>query len=118
MTQIAERAYHDPAGRVITVRIGQPEPDPAGDWRCSVHVDGIEQEPRDVHGIDALQALEIAIDYARLTIERSGIAVSWLGGAGAGISMTVPSYLPAAMQRELERVIDEQVSDFAVTRSG
>lgn len=100
--------------RQLVVRIGQPAPDPAGDWLCPFHVEGIDSAPRDAHGIDAIQALEMAFEGARVTIERSGLCVSWFAGDGTGISRTVPSFLPPDQQRDIERYIDERINDFSV----
>ena len=57
--------------------IDQPQPDPGGDWRCAFAVEGIGRSgPFETHGIDALQALTLAMDDIRNVLDESGLEVS------------------------------------------
>ena len=51
----------------VVVALGHPYPTSEGDWACPVEIDGLHGELADIHGIDALQALCLAI---RLVGER------------------------------------------------
>jgi uncharacterized protein DUF6968 len=48
----------------VTVAIGHPYPTSAGDWACPVEIDGLHGRLADLHGIDSLQALCLAIGLA------------------------------------------------------
>jgi hypothetical protein len=96
---IAERTYqwHTTSGvQLITLSIGRPVPDPepGGDWVCPVafrggHRSGLRKTPLPVHGIDALQALVLAVGYAQRelgNVQRSaGAQLSWLDGPDLGL---------------------------------
>jgi hypothetical protein len=49
----------------ITIRIGKPYPVSDSEWACPVALDGFYENLRDVHGIDSLQSLSLAISLAR-----------------------------------------------------
>jgi hypothetical protein len=51
----------------IVVAIGHPYPTSKGGWACPVEIDGLHGDLADIHGLDALQALCLAI---RLVGER------------------------------------------------
>ncbi|MBS2022115.1 MAG: hypothetical protein JST92_06865 [Deltaproteobacteria bacterium] len=72
---LAERHYHwhPPSGppRLVTLCLGPPH-QTGGDWACRVNVTGLEVESDQlVHGMDALQALELGIEFLALTLTRS-----------------------------------------------
>src|SRR5262245_9666671 len=48
----------------VTVAIGHPYPTISGDWACPVEIDGLHGRLADMHGIDSLQALCLAIRLA------------------------------------------------------
>jgi hypothetical protein len=52
----------------IAVKVGRPVPDPRGDWTCEYEI-WFGETPRHmaVHGIDSMQALQLAI--ATLDVE-------------------------------------------------
>ncbi len=96
---IAERTYHlqTPTGvRLVTIRIGQPVPDPkpGGDWLCPVAFRGaprgrLPSGTQAVYGVDALQAMVLALGYAQQTLAQlqreSGGKLTWLGSADLGL---------------------------------
>jgi hypothetical protein len=66
----------------ISVEIGRPYPDPRGDWSCEVTLPGAPGRRRQVHGVDALQALCLAADLVRHELESYPGGLSWSGVAG------------------------------------
>lgn len=96
---IAERTYQlrTPAGnRAVTIRIGRPVPDPkpGGDWICPVEFRGaprgtLPTRAQPIHGVDALQAVSLAIGYAQQELaglqRRSRGALTWLGSRDLGL---------------------------------
>ena len=74
--------------REVVVRLGRPEPD-GDDWACSYQVVGFERAcGLRVLGVDAFQALLLAIKSVAVDIDReakrSGGELFWLGQATAG----------------------------------
>lgn len=104
------------ADRSVVVTIGTPCPDPEGDWKCSFHVEGLDDSAtRDAHGIDALDALLNAIAGARVVLDASSLALSWEGGepGDTGIPRMVPRFYGWELARQLEEYIEGQVEAFA-----
>lgn len=106
----------DDPGRIVVASVGMPMPDPAGDWRCAFHIEGVESGgPFDAHGIDALQAVLLAIEGTRKALDDSRLTLAWSGGEphDTGIPHMIPLFLPAATRREIERYIDRRANAFA-----
>ncbi|HEX9626238.1 MAG TPA: hypothetical protein VGA00_04810 [Acidiferrobacterales bacterium] len=49
----------------VTIRIGAPYRVEEGEWACPVSLTGLQEQLSDVHGVDSLQALLLAIGLAR-----------------------------------------------------
>lgn len=88
---IAERMLEarQPGSDTVTevrVLVGRPFPDPApdGDWICPVQILGVGDEKiADVYGIDAIQALMLALRKAGIDLAaagRRGLELRWLDG--------------------------------------
>lgn len=85
---IATRVY-ERAGTQDLVRllIGRPEPDPlpGGDWRCRIVIEGLDKPiDRWAFGVDAIQALGLAFEIARIQLQPHpdrAPKVSWLDHA-------------------------------------
>jgi hypothetical protein len=80
---IAVRRYGvaEEPGREVVLTAGKPRPDPrpGGNWICSVLIEGIPKERRRrIDGVDAVQALQEAMAYARRKLDASGLALTWL----------------------------------------
>src|SRR5262245_17079877 len=83
--------------RVVVVTIGKPrpDPDPSGDWMCSFLVEGIPNARRlRAHGVDALQALLMAVEGVRAELVASGLTLTWEGGEAGdvGIPRSIPLF--------------------------
>jgi hypothetical protein len=107
-------------GHEIVVTVGKPRPDPAqeGVWTCSILIEGLPHPARRkrVHGGDALQALQLAINDARLTLDRSGLQLKWDGAhepGDVGIPRLMPAGWTVAFERRIERMVDAEVDRFA-----
>lgn len=101
---IAERVLEarKPGSDAVTevrVRVGRPipEPDPDGDWICPVQIVGLgDGEVASVYGIDAIQALLLALQKVGSDLAaagRSGVELSWLEGPDPGFPLTNPDSL-------------------------
>ncbi|MDP1736912.1 MAG: hypothetical protein Q8L23_05670 [Caulobacter sp.] len=74
MTAIAERTFDVVDGGEIRVRVFQPEFRPTGDFGCEIEIAWPEpREPtrRTIYGIDALQALQLALRHLPALLEGS-----------------------------------------------
>ncbi len=103
-------------GRQVIVTIGKPRPEPDPSvWRCSFLVDGIPKARRRVaHGVDALDALQNAIEATRRTLKESGLALALEGcePGEIGIPRPVPSYRGSGLAEKIERYIDREEKRF------
>ena len=112
-------------GREVVLTIGKPRPDPlpGGNWMCSVLIEGIPKERRRrLYGVDAVQALQEAMAYARRKLDASGLPVTWLDGEPGAVDLplSVPTGWGLAFQRRLERYVKRAETNFAlaVTAAG
>lgn len=65
----------------VLVRIGRPEPHPKGDWACPYQIAGIgDEKVRWIIGIDAVQALQLAMFQAGASLSqlRKGVTLTFL----------------------------------------
>lgn len=104
-------------GREIVLTIGKPRPDPepGGDWMCSVLIEGIPSGRRRIHGADAVQALQLAMRYARSQLDASGLALTWQDGepGDIGLPLCAPVGWGLDLQRRIERYIEREEAKFA-----
>lgn len=101
-------------GREVVFTIGKPrrDPRPGGDWACSVLIEGIPKERRRrIHGADAVQALQMAMVYARHELDGSGLRLKWLDGelGDVGLPLPVTGCHGFEFQRTLERSMEREV---------
>lgn len=89
---VAERVYDGvQLDAAVRLRICRPEPDPTpdGDWRCRLLIEGLERPvDRWAYGIDAVQALGLALEMARSHLQPSPerpALVTWLGQLDLGL---------------------------------
>jgi len=68
MTLIAERRWFAvaPDGEEfdLIIRLGQPYPATNASWACPLTLEGLHKKLPDIHGIDSLQAIELAMKLA------------------------------------------------------
>lgn len=70
----------------VRIRIGKPYPANDLDWACPVKVEGMEWPFPDMHGVDSLQALTLALYLARQSLEdflQKGGSLFWPEGEPA-----------------------------------
>jgi hypothetical protein len=72
----------------VKVRFGKPIADPKGDWACPFQITGIgSEEILKIYGIDAVQALQLAMFSAGADLERlqKDVKISFLDDADLGL---------------------------------
>ena len=113
-TILAERQLAEQvSGKVVRVSLGVPRPvtDDA-DWECPFRISGAGISRVEFgRGIDSMQALTTALDFIRVLLDESGLALGWKMGAGrqdiwhdeTGFARSIPhrARAPASDQRRL-----------------
>lgn len=100
--------------RSITITLGLPRR--AGkDWLCPYGITGLGKRiSKDVFGVDAIQAILLAMEAIRLDLEKTGRRLSWLGEDGeTGFPRLVPTFFGAEFAARVNRIIDLEVSRLA-----
>lgn len=92
----------DPGGRVV-VSIGLPRRDPLSkhrDWECPFLIQGLGKSTvQRAFGVDALQALILAIQGIRANLDYGGQKLFWLDPK---VGTDIPQYVPTTWGRELQ----------------
>jgi len=113
----ARRIYLTPSRKKVILTLGVPQPVPGSDWGCAVQITGLAtryRRPQYVFGIDALQALHLAMQDAGRMLESSRVRLSFLGQSDdLMLPRCLPDVLPkrerdridAFVERELERYV-------------
>lgn len=78
---IARRELRTAAGEPVVVVVGAPVHVGDGwDWVCPFRIEGLGDDvTAQVHGIDALQTLQLVTPAVRGALERVGVPLRWLG---------------------------------------
>ncbi|WP_437590419.1 DUF6968 family protein [Sorangium sp. So ce1000] len=101
--------------REIVLAIGKPiPPKPPGDeWSCPLLISGLSDKEffHYVPGIDAIQALQLAMKRARHELDASKLPIKWLGEVGdIGLPRSIdPAYGMLRFQRLMEGIYDMAV---------
>ncbi len=108
-------------GRVV-LEIGAPRRVQGWDWACPVRITGLTRKaetPRPIFGIDGLQALQLAMAFARARLGMVTPPLVWLGELGElGLPRAIPEYLPPAARKRLESAIDQESKRFTRVSGG
>ena len=102
--------------QIAVLRIGKPRKEPSGDWYCPYEISGIGlQGVRKARGIDGLQALLMAIEAARTTLDEHESEWTWEGGeeGESGIPRLVPTFYGKEFARRMGDLIDRELEEFA-----
>jgi hypothetical protein len=119
---IAERrlAVVGEPDRELVIVVGKPrlDPDPTGDWMCPYLVEGLPgARRRYAHGIDSLQALQMALEAARAAINAAGLVCTYSGSepGDIGIPRTIPTFGGAGRDfaPRIERYLDRELKKLA-----
>ena len=105
-TVIATRVFSVARGRDVVLRIGRPRRS-GKDWLCPFRIGTFHVQY--AHGIDALQALQLALEGARIIALHWDEELSWFGLPDLGMTRSVPLVLPAQSVRRLNRAIDREL---------
>ena len=113
---MAERRFESTggSGQRASIRVRTPARDSrTGNYRCTVEwVHSGEKELFELWGIDSMQALQLAIRAAGDLVNGGEEALQWVGSdeGHLGFPKTYPEFLPQALLRKLERMIDREIA--------
>jgi hypothetical protein len=96
--------------QAVQVRLGAPRRLGGGwDWGCPVEISGLgPPRLRYIFGVDAFQALQLGLNYIAMRLAAADPPPFWFKRTdGAGFARSIPTFLPLATQRRLERIIDQ-----------
>jgi hypothetical protein len=117
---IAKRCYQDASdpNRVVVLEFFAPILDSKsdhGDWVTQFRIEGIDSTTKwyEANGVDSLQSLSLAIEYARKILGASGLELTWDGGDGTGIYRTVLHGFDEKFDNAVQRLIDQAIEDQA-----
>jgi hypothetical protein len=96
-------------GRTVVLTISKPKRW-RKDWACWIRIEGIPDGRGFAPGVDALQALQLAITSARMMLDASGLPLVWLEGkpGDVGIPLPVPNTYGFENQRRWERYLERE----------
>jgi hypothetical protein len=110
------RLYREESPRkVVTVTLGKPRRMMKGpDWECPFRISGLGiRGVQYGYGVDAIQAVTTALEGIRVTLERSGKRLSWVGGRDdTGFERLVTTSFGPKFTKQLNRVIDREIARF------
>lgn len=103
-------------GKSITLMLGKPKKEINGDWKCSFLITGLgTPKVQFGYGVDSMQALLMAIEGMRVTLERSGERIAWAGvDDSSGLPRPLPTYFGSAFAKKVGRMIDNEIEKFAL----
>jgi hypothetical protein len=111
----ARRVFQSANGKPVVLTIGVPQPVPGSDWGCPLQITGLNtswHRPRYVFGIDALQALHLAMKCADVELETAKSKLVWLGEKGnLGMPKFIPE-LPKPQKDRLEAFVEREAVKF------
>lgn len=123
-TAIARRELRTAAGDPVVVVVGAPVHVGEGwDWACPFRIEGLGDAgavDAQVHGIDALQALQLVTPAVRGALERAGVPLRWLGSDfwEAGFPRPVEALGVRALEAELHARLDEATARWLEAAAG
>lgn len=100
------------SARNVHLRVSAPRPSPNGDWECSYELVGLKaSKPQTVCGFDGLQALLMAIEGARIAIEKSAEPLTWADVEPSYHSLPhfVPTAFGLAFAKRIAALIDKEI---------
>jgi hypothetical protein len=100
----------------VVVSLRAPQKVAEQEWRCDFSVTGVgPEQTHQAHGLDAFQALIVALDGIHSVLSRSGRELAWEGGevGDTGFPPMVPQAFGLGVVQEVQRSIEEVVHRFA-----
>lgn len=112
---ISRRLTEEGTGAEVVIALARPVQLASGDWSCAFTTDQAAPEcTKQAHGVDALQALLVAIEGLHMALAREGRRLTWLGEAGdTGVPRLSPLSFGLAFRQRVEQLIDQEIERHA-----
>ena len=99
--------------RRIVVALGMPRRISAREWRCDIHIDGAEAIPKQVAGVDSLDALMLGVQALRWSLMHSGRKLAWPDTGIPCFSGEIPRQVPTVLGEEFDQRIEQLIDSEA-----
>lgn len=99
----------------VVVTLGKPRKVTKEEWVCPYQICGMgDKKVQEAHGIDAFQALMMALEGIRVKIKESEKTLIWEGGeqGDIGFPRFLPNFYGPDFSRKIERVVDREIQLF------
>jgi uncharacterized protein DUF6968 len=109
-TIIAHRVLKEkgPRGKEVVIHLGRPRRGSKAAWECPFLIDGLgEKTVQTAPGVDALQALLLAIAGIRANLDRARRELTWLDDDELGPD--IPRFIPTQYGRLFEERIRQVI---------
>ena len=96
----------------VIVSLGKPRlPKGTRDWECPFRITGGGIRVLEGgYGVDAMQAIQNALQGIRHFLDKSGKSFDWLGiGIEVGFPRSIPSFGDSRFTRRLEKLVDGEL---------
>jgi len=100
----------------VTISLGVPRRESNNTWWCPFFIEGVDSQFQGMGGVDAFQALTLALQAIRVVLDSSGQKFRWLERPGAGLPILVSDYserfekrVASAIEREKDRYWKERL---------
>jgi len=100
--------------KTLVVTLGAPRKRRRA-WACPFHISGIGMvEPRDSYGVDAFQALMMALVGIRAALDSSAVVTSWLStdAHDHGVPRLLEAGFGVGFNKRLERLVAREILTF------
>jgi hypothetical protein len=115
-TPIAERELIcERMKRIVRVRLGAPRKAADIDWLCPYQIAGLKKSRVEAaYGVDAFQALMMALEGIRVRLQQADVICTWVGGekGDSGFPRFVPAFFGATFSARFNRQIDRELTRF------
>jgi hypothetical protein len=114
-SSIAERSFTLRDDRTVTVLLMTPEKVGEEEWLCTFSISGVKvAPPLEARGVDAFQALLLALEKIGTLLRPHAADLSWRFGGKEelGFPRFVPSYFGRRFAEKLEAKIDREIATF------
>jgi len=116
---IASRVLNEIGGslREIEISFEEPQQTPRGNWECRFLIEGLSRpQIHSVGGADSLQALLLAVEGARVTLDKTGSRFTWLetdpDKAGTGIPRYIPTHKGPRFEARVNQAIERESKSY------
>jgi hypothetical protein len=110
----ARRTLNEGRRNEVTISLSAPQEVGFDEWLCAYEMKGPSRPRRfdGAYGIDAVQAVELALNAVRIWLERSGRTYEWLlqDTTDGGFPQSMPSAFGPEFRKAISAVVDNALN--------